>query len=137
MTSFRRIFGTIFALVVIASVIPLAACGGGGGDDDSADIGDISGRVDLKTTVPLNLPDQIIEVKDNSFTPDTVTIKAGTKVVWKWVDTKNSHSVQLSGTTSPEQSSGTFERVFTESGSSFAYQCGVHKAAMTGRIVVE
>ncbi len=136
MTVFRRVLGITFALFVVAGVIPLAACGGGGGDD-GGDIGDLSGQVELKTTVPLEIPDQVIEVKDNSFTPDTITIKAGTKVVWKWVDTQNNHSVQLSGTTSPEQNSGTFERVFTESGSSFAYQCGVHKAAMTGRIVIE
>ena len=67
---------------------------------------------------------------------ETVTIKAGTKVIWKWTGT-NPHSIQLSGTTSPEQTSGTYERTFDQRGSSFNYQCGVHKAAMAGKIVIE
>jgi len=139
-TQIRRYFGIVFALVVVAAAVPLlAACGGGGDDGGSGGNStvDLGGAVALKTDIPKDLPDQIIEVKDNSFTPDSVTIKAGTKVIWKWVDTQNKHSVQMLGSTSPEQSSGTFEAKFDQSGSTISYQCGVHKEAMTGKIIVE
>lgn len=124
-----------FAIAVIAGTVPLAACGGGGGGDDL----DISGVKigNQNPTAASDRAEQVIEVKDNSFSPETVTIKAGTKVVWKWVGTSNPHSIQLSGSTSPEQASGTFERTFDQTGNSFSYQCGVHKAAMTGKIVIE
>jgi plastocyanin len=64
-------------------------------------------------------------------------VKAGTKIVWNWVGTSNPHSIQMLGKTSPEQTSGSFERVMDQSGSNITYQCGVHKEAMTARIVIE
>lgn len=115
-----------------------AACGGGGGDD-----GGNGGGVLTNVTIdaPRNnnnpIAEQVIEVRDNEFSPAEVTIKSGTKVIWKWVDTQAPHSIQLSGNTSEEQTSGTYERTFDQTGNSFAYQCGVHKEAMTGRIVIE
>ena len=135
MTLFRRVLWTTFALFVVAGVIPLTACGGGGGGgNNGGDVGDLSGQVDLKTTVPLDLPDQIIEVKDGSFTPDSVTIKAGTKVVWQWADT-TSCAIQFAGKSGPEQTTGTYEFVFGETGSSFTYQCA-GKPGVTGKIIV-
>ena len=123
-----------FVLGVAVVGLALAACGGGGGGDDDGGLGVIN--IDQSTKTAL-VGEQIIEVKDNQFVPAEVTIKPNTKVIWKWTGTSNAHSIQLSGNTSPEQTSGTYERVFDQSGSSFAYQCGVHKAAMTGRIVIE
>ncbi len=134
----RKAGGTGFAVTVLAGALALAACGGGGGDDNEDDGGlgnvqtDVGGPTKVVETI-----EQVIEVTDNAFAPETVTIKAGTKVIWKWTGTSNPHSIQLSGNTSPEQSSGTYERVFDQTGNSFAYQCGVHKAAMAGRIVIE
>jgi plastocyanin len=130
----RRIVGTGLAVAVIVGAVPLAACGGGGGGGDV----DISGSIGNKEgpTAVVERVEQTINVTDNAFAPDTVTIKAGTKVVWKWTGT-NPHSIQLSGTTSTEQTSGTYERTFDQTGSSFNYQCGVHKSAMTGKIVIE
>ncbi|MGE3076921.1 MAG: hypothetical protein AB7N24_16970 [Dehalococcoidia bacterium] len=136
MTLFRRLFVPTFAMVIIAGVIPLAACGGGGGgDDDGGSIGDLSGQVDLKTTVPLDLPDQVIEISGGAFSPDAVTIKAGTKVVWTWKDT-SACALQFAGKTGPEQTSGTFEFTFTDSGSNYSYQCA-GKPDHTGKITVE
>jgi plastocyanin len=84
------------------------------------------------------VPDTVvIKVTDNAFTPAEVTVKKGTIVVWEWEGTSNPHSIQMQGTTSTEQSSGTFERTMDQPGISLAYQCGVHKAEMTGRIIVE
>lgn len=120
----------------MAGALAVAGCGGGGDDDADVDFSGVEVSSQNPTAVKETL-EQVIEVKDNSFTPETVTIKAGTKVVWKWVGTSNSHSIQLTGSTSPEQKSGEFSRVFDQSGTTFSYQCGVHKAAMTGRIVVE
>ncbi|MGE0598231.1 MAG: hypothetical protein AB7J35_00210 [Dehalococcoidia bacterium] len=134
MNLFRRTFRTTFALVIFAGIIPLAACGGGGGDDNEP-IGDLSGQVDLKTTVPLNLPDQVIEIAGGAFSPDAVTVKAGTKVVWTWKDSTTC-AVQFAGKTGPEQTSGTFEFTFSDSGSSYTYQCA-GKPDKTGKITVE
>ena len=130
----RRMFGTGFTALVIVGALPLAACGGGGGGGDV----DISGSIrnNEGPTAAVAIVEQTINVTDNAFAPDTVTIKAGTKVIWKWTGT-NPHSIQLQGVTSTEQTSGTFERTFDQRGSSFNYQCGVHKEAMTGKIVIE
>jgi plastocyanin len=129
--------------VCLAGALLAAACGGGGDDNGGGGSGD--GDVKLENvntqnatpTPDTNRPEVVVEVKDNSFNPETITIKQGTKVVWKWVDTSNSHSIMLSGTTSPEQTSGTYERVFDQKGVTYPYQCGVHGASMSGRIVVE
>jgi plastocyanin len=127
----------ITAGVLVGSLFAVAACGGGGGgdDDDAGALGNV--KIDAPRNDSNPTDEVVIEVKDNEFSPAEVTIKSGTKVVWKWVGTQNPHSIQLSGNTSPEQSSGTYERTFDQTGNSFAYQCGVHKAAMTGRIIIE
>ncbi len=140
MFNIRRFVGTGFAIAVVAGSLPLAACGGGGdgdSDDDTAALGGIKIDSSRNDETTAERTEQIIEVKDNEFSPAEVTVKTGTKIIWKWVDTTAPHSIQLTGNTSPEQTSGTYERVMDQTGSSFAYQCGVHKAAMTGRIIVE
>jgi plastocyanin len=127
----------------LAGALLAAACGGGG--DDNGGGGSGNGNVKIENvnqtgatpTPDDNRPEVIIEVKDNSFTPETVTVKQGTKVIWKWVDTTNSHSILLSGVESTKQSSGTYEKNFDQKGVSYPYQCGVHGASMSGRIVVE
>ena len=134
MINFRRIVGTGMAMAVLVGALPLAACGGGGGGGTD---GPLVIDVNQEGNTPAARVEQVIEVKDNSFSPDSVTIKAGTKVIWKWVGTANPHSIQLGGQTSTEQSSGTFERNFEQSGGNFSYQCGVHGAAMAGKIVIE
>ncbi|MEO8539847.1 MAG: sulfocyanin-like copper-binding protein [bacterium] len=130
-------FRSIAVLGVLASfslsAVFTAACGGSSGND-KVDISNVTVDAGKETT---NTTEAIIEVHDNSFTPDTITIKSGTKVVWKWVGTANMHSIQLAGQTSTQQSSGTFERVFAQGSGTFSYQCGVHGAAMSGKILVE
>lgn len=134
--TFRRIFGTGFAALAVLGALALAACGGGGGGGDDVDFSGVNVSSQNPTAV-VEKVEQVIEVKDNSFSPDTVTIKAGTTVVWKWSGTSNPHSIQLTGSTSPEQTSGEFKRAFDQNGTTFSYQCGVHGASMAGRIVVE
>lgn len=132
----HRLVGATVTAIIAISPAALAACGGGGGDSDQDALKNANITIERTQDPNKVATDQVIEVHDNSFSPDNVTIKPGTKVTWKWVGTSNQHSIQLTGVTSTAQSSGTFERKF-DSASTFAYQCGVHGAAMAGRIVVE
>ena len=131
MTGFRRLVGTGFAITVIAASLPLAACGGGGDDGT----GDLSGAINQQPTQAAVRQEVVIEVKESSFSPDSVTVKTGSKVIWKWVSTP-SCAIQYAGSTGPQQTSGTYERIFDQTGSSFTYQCA-NNPAMTGRIAIE
>jgi plastocyanin len=81
-----------------------------------------------------------IQVGDNFFAPDEETVAVGTEVTWEWGGNAVPHSVV--GTFNGEdveseiQDSGMFSFTF-ESAGTFEYECGVHGAAMSGRIVVE
>lgn len=127
----RRVSG-LLAAAAIGSTALLAACGGGGGGGGQVDISNVS--VQQNTTQQASA-EQIIEVRESSFSPDVVTIKAGTKVIWKWTATTPC-SLLLSGSAAPEQSSGTYERIFSSAGSTFSYQCA-GKPDMVGKITVE
>lgn len=139
----RRSVRSAVGGVCLAGALLAAACGGGGDDNGGSTNGNDTVKIEnvnqqnATPTPDTNRPEVVVEVKDNSFNPETITIKQGTKVVWKWVDTANSHSIMLSGTKSADQTSGTYERVFEQKGVSYPYQCGVHGASMSGRIVVE
>lgn len=139
----RRIGWSAAMGICAAGALLTAACGGGGDDNGGSGGGDQNVKLEnvntqnATPTPDTNRPVVEIEVKDNAFSPETITVKQGTKVVWKWVGTSNQHSVLMSGVKSPEQSSGTYERNFDQKGVSYSYQCGVHGAAMAGRIVVE
>jgi len=102
-----------------AAIIPGSGSGGGGGGGTSN-----------------------VSVQDDFFSPSSLTISAGTTVVWTWKG-GNPHTV-TSGTagspngtfSSPQQTSGTFSFTFNQKGS-FPYFCQVHGAAMTGTITVQ
>ena len=89
-------------------------------------------------------PGQVaIEVGNNFFDPDDRTVSAGATVVWTWTNTGViSHSVESTGEpgfTSSATKSGngqTHSVQFTAPGT-YTYQCAVHGAAMSGRIVVQ
>ena len=81
-----------------------------------------------------------IQVADNSFAPANLTVPKGTKVTWDWAGT-NPHSVVGTWAGSAVQSaqqrgSGTFAFTFEAAGT-FNYQCGVHGAAMAGKVTVK
>ncbi|HZI72750.1 MAG TPA: Ig-like domain-containing protein [Gemmatimonadales bacterium] len=70
--------------------------------------------------------------------PATDTVAVGGTVTWTWVG--GSHSVVSTGTqqftgSGLAQSSGTYQFTFNTAGS-YTYICGVHGAAMNGRVVV-
>lgn len=92
------------------------------------------------SVVPGGIPPALrtISVTDNKFSPGSLQVPAGTGVFWEW-DGSNEHSVvgTLNGQRieSPKQRAGKFSFDFTSAGT-FEYQCGVHGAAMNGKIVV-
>lgn len=141
----KRKLGAVVVGVCMAGALLTAACGGGGSDNGGSggSAGDGGGKLenvntqDATATPDTDRPEVVIEVRDGSFSPDVVTVKAGTKVIWKWVDTTQPHSILLSGTKSPEQTSGTYERIFDQKGVTYPYQDGVSGAAMSGKIIVE
>lgn len=133
-TRFRRFAGAGLLGGCATLALLAGACGGGGSADKTIDTSNIS--VDGgKQNAGQATGEQVIEVKDGSFDPATVTIKAGTKVIWKWTSS-TSCSLLMGGAAVPEQSSGTYERLFSSGGSTFSYQCA-GKPDMVGKITVE
>jgi len=75
----------------------------------------------------------------NSFSPSTVTIRAGQSVTWSWVSGFHSvvsDSAPKAFADSPAQASGQFIATFATAGM-YPYHCGIHGAMMTGTIVVQ
>ena len=81
-----------------------------------------------------------IQIDDNTFAPSNLTVPMGTKVTWEWGG-KNPHSIVGSWEGAAVQSqqfsrAGSFEFTFATAGT-FTYQCGVHGAAMAGKVTVK
>jgi len=76
-----------------------------------------------------------VAIKNFSFSPDTLTVKAGTTVVWTNEDSV-SHTIKSDTFGSGGLSNGQkFEFKFEKAGS-FDYSCGIHPS-MKGKIIVE
>lgn len=125
----------VFVALAVAS---LSACGGGGGSS-----GPSSNNPPPGNTPP---PAGGISVNNNSFSPSTKTVTAGSTVQWSWNSCSGdgyggqlcaSHSVTFDdGTTSPTQEQGTFNRTFNAVGT-YNYHCSIHGTAMAGTITVQ
>lgn len=82
----------------------------------------------------------VVKVADDFFKPGKLTVKKGTKVVFKWVGS-NVHNVELRrpngsrAKSSPFKTSGKFRYRFRKTGKWRAI-CVVHPSTMTMRIVV-
>lgn len=133
-TRFRRFVGAGLLGSCATFALLAGACGGGGSSNDKIDTSNVSVDGGKENTGQATA-EQVIEVKDGAFDPATVTIKAGTKVIWKWTSS-TACSLLMGGTAAPEQSSGTYERLFSSGGSTFSYQCA-GKPDMVGKITVE
>ena len=116
-------------LMVAATL--LAACGGvtspggGGGPVGNVTVGNIFFR----------------SVRNGTTNPAVDTIAAGDSITWVW-DAAGSHSIQSTGTPDifrnsvvMSEANDTYTVTFRNPGT-YTYQCAVHGAAMTGRIVV-
>jgi plastocyanin len=106
-----------------SALLALAACGGGGGSDTTA--GPSGGATSSVT------------VGNDFYSPASLSVAIGTKVVWQWAEGASEHSVTFDdGPTSDRQSSGSFERTFGTAGT-FTYFCQVHgRAVMSGSVTV-
>jgi plastocyanin len=137
--TYVRLGALAAALAVTGSA--LASCG----DDDDAAAPATAG-----TTAAASAPTTAgaaqaatVKVGDNTFS-GPVTVAKGGKVTWDWTGSNNPHSVVgtsanakdllKSGTFSGGK--GTYEVSFTAAGT-YDYQCGVHGAAMTGKVIAE
>jgi plastocyanin len=84
-----------------------------------------------------------VGVRDNSFTPTTVRVAAGSKVTWTWKGVGD-HNVTFrkvprgaSKRGARTRSSGSFTRSFTKKGT-YRYVCTIHEAGgMTGRLIAQ
>jgi plastocyanin len=80
---------------------------------------------------------QSVTVGDNYFRPTTLSIRAGTKVQWKWVGVLLHNVTVRSGPVkfhSRTQVRGSFSYAFTKRGS-YALVCTIHPS-MTERVTV-
>jgi plastocyanin len=120
---------------IVAAAAPLlAACGGG---SSSASATTAIGTPRGAAATPTKGAVVEVQISDNQFTPADLTIKVGTTVRWVWSGS-NQHSVLLNGVDSGKhQGSGTFEQTFSDAAGTYNYQCGVHGAAMAGKIIVQ
>jgi plastocyanin len=75
-----------------------------------------------------------VSVKDNFFTPKSVTVKKGATVTWKWGG-RVAHNVTFRTTHSKTQSKGSFSVKFNNKGT-VPYRCTIHPG-MVGTIVVK
>ena len=103
--------------------------------------------VTFHATISVAATSAAVQVGDNFFrssrnstsNPAVDTIAAGGTVTWTWAGV-NSHSVESTGapsfTTSTVKTSGTYAFTFTSAGT-YTYDCGVHGASMSGRVVVQ
>ena len=94
------------------------------------------------TAVAAGPPTAAVSVVNNSFNPSSLTIAAGTTVVWIWPSTAIQHNVAPNGTQptrsgNPRNGPFTYEFRFDTPGT-YAYVCDAHAAqGMTGTIIVQ
>ena len=137
-----------FCLLVIGAMVLLAACGGSSTTNASAaatppvstnvpvTATPASGTTPTPTAAPQSTPlsgTQVIMIITNSdgsfgFSPATLTITAGTTVIWKNVSTAPHTVTSDDGTTFDSgtiPTGGSFRFKFTTSGT-FSYHCNYH-----------
>jgi plastocyanin len=71
-----------------------------------------------------------VKVADNKFVKNKITVKAGSKVTWKWTGAAEHNVTVDSGPTkfhSKTQASGTFAQTLKKPGT-YKIECTIHKA---------
>jgi len=79
-----------------------------------------------------------VAVRDNSFSPASLSVAQGTTVTWVWQGTQQ-HNVtwnESNPPNSPTQSSGSYTRTFNVPTGAYTYFCTIH-AGMNGSITVQ
>ncbi len=83
----------------------------------------------------VNKQSNTITIQNFSFSPDTLTVKQGTKVTWLNNDSVT-HTIKSDTFNSSNLNQGDkFEFTFDNKGS-FDYSCGIHPS-MRGKVIVE
>jgi plastocyanin len=121
--------------LLLAAGLVFVACG----DDDDGG----TPAPTAAATQPSGPATATVKVADNSFTP-SVTVRAGGKVTWDWSGSQNPHSVVGTSANAKDLiksevfrgGSGKYEVTFAAPGT-YDYQCGIHGAAMSGKVVVQ
>jgi plastocyanin len=109
----------VSALVVVALTV---ACGGG------------SRAPATPSTAPRTSgASATVQVQDNIFAPEVLTVAAGAVVQWRWTG-ENLHNVTGDDFASLSQGSGVFDRPFARPGT-YYYRCTLH-THMLGEVVV-
>lgn len=89
------------------------------------------------TAAGVAAPAAMVNVGDNFFDPNAVTVSVGETVRWNWTGIA-SHNVtfDVGGQASATKSTGDYSRAFTSQGT-FSYHCSIHGAAiMSGQVQV-
>lgn len=129
----RRVTRETCVIVLVAVAGVLVACG----DDDDGGAASTGKPPTSAGGVPGNLTK--VTVSDNKFTPASLQVPVGATVTWEWTgssphsvvgtfDGRQVQSPRLTGT-------GVYLEAFQKAGT-FEYQCGVHGAAMSGKVTV-
>ena len=131
-------------LLGLALVAGLTACGGDDGSGEGEEVGaaTTSSTAAPETTEASEDGDEAgvpgeVEIVDFTFTPEEITVPAGTTVTWRNAD-EAIHSVadRALGIESEDLAQGgSFEHTYEEAGT-FPYVCGIH-GYMEGTVVVE
>ncbi len=149
LTTWMRRFWVILSLVTVASVI-LVACGGSSTPTTATTPTPTPTTAPTPTPTPLPatipLGATIVQMIENPpghyiFQPASVTIKAGSVIVW--IDMSDApHTITSDpgdtitfSTTSNVTQDHTFALVFTSPGT-YAYHCNIHPTTMKGTITV-
>jgi plastocyanin len=84
--------------------------------------------------VPAQSATRGVSLKDNFFSPKSLTVSHGSTVKWSWKG-RAPHNVTFRTVHSPTKRSGSFSLKFNRKGA-FSYKCTIHPG-MTGKITVK
>ena len=104
-------------------------------DDVSVSVDEVETTDEEETAEETEAADVEVKIEDYAFDEKTITVKAGTTVVWENYDSAP-HTVTGDGLDSGKMSKGdTYEFTFTEPGT-YEYYCAYHPS-MTAKVIVE
>jgi plastocyanin len=131
-------------LILILAALSLAACGSDDSDSDSTAGGTEAGEATAPAeegaaeTAPSGeaVRSAKVEIVDFAYSPETVTVQAGGKVIWQNEDSAE-HTVTFDDGSfeSGDLAEGKLKSESFKSPGSFAYHCEIHPE-MTGTVEV-